>query len=183
MISFVFLFLGFLSVCQLSFAQDWPKEVTPEVLKKIKADVEKEVPAYKKSLEEKEYNTDQIEFSADTFRIARVFSRRMDFDYSTMGINIAIGEMAEGYDKLLNKYYNKLQQLLKPADKKVLVAAQRAWLAYRKAEQELISTMTKEEYSGGGTMQSNIANNAYADLVVQRAIEIFSYYDNVLKEK
>ena len=42
--------------------------------------------------------------------------------------------------------------------------------------------MTKEEYSGGGTIQSTNAVGAYADLIVKRTIEIFKYYDGILKD-
>jgi uncharacterized protein YecT (DUF1311 family) len=93
-------------------------------------------------------------------------------------MNTTIKNMAASYDKLMNKYYNKLLKLLKPDDKNVLVAAQKAWLKYRDAEFKLIGTMTKEEYSGGGTIQTNIANGRYADITVRRTIEIFNYYFN-----
>ncbi len=107
----------------------------------------------------------------------------MDIDYSTVGMNITVDEMTSSYDKLMNKYYNKLLKILKPDDKKILVTAQKAWLAYRDAEAKLIGKMTKEEYSGGGTIQSNIATGSYSDLVVKRAIEIFNYYDGIIKDK
>jgi uncharacterized protein YecT (DUF1311 family) len=169
---------------QFSFAQnDGPKEITPQVLQKIKTDVEKLVPAFKKNLSKQDLNADQVEFSVDTFRIEQIVSKRMDIDYSTVGMNITVDEMTTSYDKLMNKYYNKLLKILKPEDKKTLVTAQKTWLAYRDAEAKLIGTMTKEEYSGGGTIQSNIATGSYSDLVVKRAIEIFNYYDGVIKEK
>jgi uncharacterized protein YecT (DUF1311 family) len=175
-------FLLLILVGQLSFAQNnGPKEITPQVLQKIKAEVEKLVLQFKKNLSKEDLTTDQIEFSVDTFRIRQVVSKRMDIDYSTVGINITVDEMTYSYDKLMNKYYNKLLKILKPEDKKVLVTAQKAWLAYRDAEAELIGTMT--EYSGGGTIQSNIATGSYSELVVKRAVEIFNYYDGIFKEK
>lgn len=168
----------------LSFAQnDGPKEITPQVLQKIKADIEKQVPAFKQKLSKKNLTADQVEFSLDTFRIQETASYRMDIDYSTMGMNVTIDEMTAAYDKLMNKYYSKLLALLKPEDKKVLITAQKAWLAYRDAEAKLIWTMTKDEYSGGGSMQSNIATSAYSDLVVKRTVEIFNYYDGMIKSK
>ena len=106
----------------------------------------------------------------------------MDIDYSTIGMNITVDEMTSSYDKLMNKYYNKLLKTLKPGDKKVLINAQKAWLTFRDAETKLIGTMTKEVYSGGGTIQSNIATGAYSDLVVQRTIEIFQYYNNIQRD-
>lgn len=174
----------FLIVAQFAFSQnDGPREITPQVLQHIIADVEKLIPAFKKSLSKQELTVDQIEFTVDTFRIEQVVSKRMDIDYSTAGMNTTVDEMTSSYDKLLNKYYNKLLKMLKPEDKKVLVAAQKAWLAYRDAEAKLIGTMTKDEYSGGGSIQSNIATGSYSDIVVKRAIEIFNYYDGVIKNK
>jgi uncharacterized protein YecT (DUF1311 family) len=107
----------------------------------------------------------------------------MDIDYSTLGMNITIEEMTASYDRLMNKYYNKLLKALKSDDQKTLINAQRAWLAYRDAEAILIGTMIQEEYSGGGTIRSNIAVSSYAELVVKRTIEIFNYYDGIIKDQ
>jgi uncharacterized protein YecT (DUF1311 family) len=174
-----FLFLGYLSFAQT----DEPKEITPQILQKIKADVEREVPGLKQQLTEQELNDDEIEFALDTFRIEQIATKRIEIDYSTSGMNITVDEMTASYDKLMNKYYNKLLQLLTPEDKKVLITAQRAWLLFRDAEAKLIGTMTKKEYSGGGTMQSNIATGYYTAHVAKRTWDIFTYYDNVIKDK
>ena len=160
-----------------------PRQVTPEILAQIKKEVEKEAADYKKTLSSPDYTTAQVEFAIDTFTIEHIVSKRMEYDYSTAGMNMAMDEMTQGYDKLLNKYYNKLLKLMKPADQKVLIAAQKAWIAYRNAEGKLIGTMSKQEYSGGGSIQSNIANGRYADVVVSRAIEIFLYYDDAASNR
>ena len=167
-----------------SFGQnDGPKEITPQLLQKLKAEIEKQIPAYKEILSKQDLTAYQIEFSLDTFRIEQLVSKRMDIDFSTMGMNITVDEMTTSYDKLMNKYYNKLLIALKPDDKKILIAAQKAWLAYRDAEAKLIWTMTKDEYSGGGTIQSNIATGSYSEIVVNRAIKIFNYFDGIINEK
>ena len=179
----LFLFTLFISLAFLSFAQDnGPKEITPQLLQKINIEVENLIPAYKKLLVDREFNVDETEFSIDTFRISQTVSKRMDIDYSTIGINFTVNEMTSAYDKLMNKYYNKLLKALRPEDKKVLINAQRAWLAFRNAEEKFIGTMTKEVYSGGGTIQSTIATGAYSDLVVQRTIELFEYYNGIQKQ-
>lgn len=167
---------------QFAFAQiNEPKEITPEVLQKIKTDIEKQIPRLKQKLSKENLTADQIEFFVDTFRIEQMVAERMDVDYSTIGMNITIDERTAAYDKLMNKYYNKLTKLLKPEDKKILTTAQKTWLAYRDAEFKLIWAMSKDEYSGGGSMQSNIATDSYSNLVVKRAIEIFNYYDGIIK--
>ncbi|BDQ12598.1 lysozyme inhibitor LprI family protein [Sediminibacterium sp. TEGAF015] len=125
----------------------------------------------------------QIEFSRDTSYIEKAFSLRMKKDYTTVGMNKAIEEMTSSYDQLLNKYYNRLLKLLQPQDKITLVTAQKAWLKFRDAESKLIRTLSKEAYSGGGTIQSNLVSSGYADLVVKRCIDIFKYYDSLEKSE
>ena len=168
----------------VSFGQnDGPKEITPQILQQLKSDIEKQIPAFKQKLSKQDLTAELIEFSLDTFRIEQLVSKRMDIDYSTLGMNITIEEMTASYDRLLNKYYNKLLKALKSDDQKTLINAQRAWLAYRDAEAILIGTMIQEEYSGGGTIRSNIAVSSYAELVVKRTIEIFNYYDGIIKDQ
>ena len=175
--------LSFAVICcsQLISAQNTgPREITPQVLQSLKAEVEKQVPAFRQKLVQQEMTASEIEFSLDTFRIEQLAGKRMDIDYSTVGMNTTIDELTAGYDQLLNKYYNKLLKALNPEDKKVLIAAQKAWLAYRDGEAKLIGTMTKEVYSGGGTIQSNIATGSYSDLVVKRTLQIFHYYNEMI---
>ena len=164
-----------------AFAQsDRPKELTPMILSKIKAEVDKDAMTFRQSLVKKDLLISEINFSVDTFKVERIAAKRMDVDYSTSGMNNTMTDRAAAYDKLLNKYYKMLLAALKPADKASLVAAQRCWIAYRDAESKLIYTMRKQEYSGGGSIQSNIASAAYADLVVERTLKIFDYYNKML---
>lgn len=165
------------------FAQNGPREITPVILKKITAEVEVQIPKLKLKLSKQEFNDDEIEFKIDTFRIQKITSKRMDIDYSTMGMNISVNELTDGYDKLMNKYYGKLMKLLKPEDKKVLITAQKAWLLFRDSESKLIVAMTDDQYSGGGTMQSNIRTSQYSSLVVDRTIAIFNYYNGIIKNR
>ncbi len=158
-----------------------PRAITPAILQQIKTDVEKLIPAFKTTLIEKELTTEQISFSVDTFLIQQVLLRRMNIDYSTAGMNLSILEMTSSYDQLMNKYYTRLLKMLNQEDKTVLIRTQKAWLSFRDAESELIKTIAKDKYSGGGTIQSNIISSAYADLIVKRCIDIFKYYDNIVK--
>nr|WP_199003465.1 lysozyme inhibitor LprI family protein [Flavobacterium sp. ASV13] len=176
-LSIILCFLG-----NIALGQNSPKEISPEILKKIKAEVEAQVPKLKLKLKKQELNPDEIEFKIDTFRIETIASKRMEIDYSTTGMNITVDELTVGYDKLLNKYYGKLMKSLKAEDKKVLITAQKAWLVFRDAEINLIGTMTADQYSGGGTMQSNIRMGQYSSLVIKRTIDIFNYYNRILKD-
>ncbi|WP_445456413.1 lysozyme inhibitor LprI family protein [Flavobacterium sp. HNIBRBA15423] len=178
LLSMILCFLG-----NIALGQNSPKEISPEILKKIKAEVETQVPTLKLKLSKQELNADEIEFKIDTFRIETIASKRIEIDYSTTGMNISVDEMTIAYDKLMNKYYNKLMKLLKPEDKKVLITAQKAWLVFRDAELNLIGTMTDDDYSGGGTIQSNIRVGLYSSLVVERTIEIFNYYNGIIKNE
>lgn len=155
-------------------------ELTPAILKSIKTDIDYKAILFKASLSKTEMTPAQIEFSVDTFKIEQIAIKRMVIDYSTTGMNETINNLTASYDILLNKYYQKLLKSLKIEDKKVLVVAQRAWMSFRDSEARLISTVTKDEYSGGGTIQSNIATLSYSHRIKQRAIEMFNYYDGNL---
>lgn len=164
----------------LSRAQE---PITPDLLKKIKSDVEINVADFRKTLHADNMSKEEIEFAVDTFRIEETVRKRMDIDFSTQGMNITVNEMADSYDKLMNRYYNRLLKILKPEDKKTLTNAQKAWIAYRDAEKKLIWAMTKDEYSGGGTIQTNIATGSCAELVVNRAVSIYLFYIDVINNK
>lgn len=178
------LVIAFLFFLILSYGQNHtPIEITPQILKKINLEVENEITKLKEKISKQDLSIDEIEFTIDTSRIGRITTKRIDIDYSTIGMNISIIEMTNSYDKLLNKYYNKLLKTLNPEDKKILITAQKSWLVYRDNEKKLIFTMTNDEYSGGGTIQSNIAISSYGNLVVDRTIDIFNYYKNIIKDK
>ena len=118
-----------------------------------------------------------------TFRIEKIALKRIDIDYSTKGINNSTKELTSSYDKLMNKYYLRLMKLLKIEDKKQLVLAQKSWINFRNAEATLLGILTKEEYSGGGYIQSNIRAGSYSLLVVPRTNTLFNYYNEIIKEK
>jgi len=178
-----FVVLGML-ICPVLQAQvtELP-ELTPERLKKIKAEADKEAAAYRKSLSKEDHTQDWIDFSTDTFRIARIEAKRMEVDNSTQGMNETVSASTEMYDQLLNKYYNKLLNILKSEDRKVLVSAQRAWILFRDAEKKLIGVTRNEEYSGGGTIQSNIYTGMIYTLVAKRAEAIFDYYNEIIEAR
>ena len=160
-----------------------PKTVTPQTLQQIKSQVDQQAVEYKKTLAPDEWSPNQIEFAVDTFKIEHVVSKQMDQDYSTLGINKALEYRSNEYDKLLTLYYKKLLNALTTEDKNTLQDAQKAWLTFRDAEAKLIRLLSKENYSGGGTMQSNIVNGLYSDMVQNRTIEIFNYFNAMVQSK
>lgn len=165
--------------CQLaSFSQELkdPVEVTPELQKKLKLEVEKDVPQLRQRLEKAKQNAVHIEFALDTFRIERFIDKWLELDYRDFGMSEAAYTGAELYDGLLNKYFRKLLTVLKEEDKKTLQQAQRAWLAFRDSETKLVGTISKEEYAGGGTMQRLTESSMYLDRVRRRTIELFDHY-------
>lgn len=173
--------IAFFTGIQLFGQVEMPKEITPQLLKIINGQVEKEAVDFKNTLKKDDLSADEIAFSVDTFKIGRTASKRIDVDYSTSGMNATVNELTDSYDKLMNKYYNKLLKSLKAEDKISLIEAQRAWINFRDTEAKLIRVMTKPVYSGGGTVQTNIAISAYSDLVIERTIAIFNYFEGIEK--
>jgi uncharacterized protein YecT (DUF1311 family) len=177
------LLLVLLFVTSFVFAQkdDGPRKVTPAIAKKINAEIEKEVPAFLICLEKhNDQYTDKLEesiqFGLDTFRIESYCKKAMVYDYSTSGMNTIVYAAAAKYDALMNKYYKLLSAKLKPKDKAVLLTAQRSWLAYRDNEIKLYGMLSNDEYSGGGTIQSNIRSGNYMELIKKRTVQLFEYY-------
>src|SRR4030095_5573846 len=147
------LFLLLVSISVSAFAQNDPQEVTPAIQKNIRAEIDKAAIKLQAELKSAEKTPLQIEFSVDTFRVEKYFEEYMAYDYTTAGMVTAGYEAAHAYDSLLNKYYKKLLSKLKTTDKPVLVQAQKAWVAFRDAEEKLITTTSDEGYTGGGTVQ------------------------------
>jgi uncharacterized protein YecT (DUF1311 family) len=116
-----------------------------------------------------------IEFMVDSFRIEQICRLKMEIDFSTQGINQIIYDCAKEYDVLLNKYYGQLIQKLNTDDKKLMQSSQRNWLAFRDQEKLVIEMLGKEEYTGGGSMQSNFTAIDQYNLIKQRTVEIASH--------
>ena len=157
--------------------------ISPKALQKIKADIEKQIPALRESLIKEGLNKDHIDFSLDTFRIEHITDKRLELDNSPIAVKATLNDMIFDYDKLMNKYFNKLLKLLSEDDKISLTTAQKTWIAYRDTEEQLINTLSKQQYSGGGAEQSIISISIYADLIENRAITIFDYYNDIVQEE
>jgi uncharacterized protein YecT (DUF1311 family) len=168
--------IGLFSIT-LSFSQTKaPAEVTPALQKNIMMDIDKEIPKLKQLLEKAKENAVNVEFTVDTFRVEHFMAKWVALDYGDFGMRDAGYATAKLYDSLLNKYYKMLLTVLKGDDKKTLVQAQKAWLAFRDGETKLVETISKDNYSGGGTMQQLTEASEYLNLVKSRTIALFEHY-------
>lgn len=167
----------FLLIASLFLFNHLAAQITPEQRADIKAKAEAETQQFKKTLTG--WADMDMAYAVDTFRIQRIMDKTIDADYSTHGMNNAVNELTASYDKLLNKYYKLIMGKLSTVDKQVFLKAQKAWLAFRKAEEELILVLSKDQYSGGGTIQSNIITDSFSGLIVRRTDELFRYYSNM----
>ena len=96
-------------------------------------------------------------------------------DYSTAGMLQATYNAQNSYDILLNKYYEKLLNNLKSADKETLKEAQRNWINYRNSESKLNNLISNEEYSGGGTIQQIFIASRNLEIITNRLNELYYY--------
>lgn len=150
--------------------------ITPQQLKTVQQKVDKLTAAFKQQLVKSNEIPSSMEFRLDTFRVERWAAACLELDETDSGMREIEVERAHRYDSLLNKYYHKLGDVLKGDDKKILIQAQKNWLSYRDSEYELLQSVSKDEYSGGGTLQRLINASEYTSIVEGRTIAIFSYY-------
>ena len=156
------------------------KPVSESELIKFKQEIDNDAIKLRQKLTVLDYLSDferqlSIDFKIDTFRIERMLQKRMEIDYSTAGIVKATYDAEAEYDKLLNKYYQWLLKKLNDSDKEYLKQSQRNWLQFRDSERKLNAEVSKDEYSGGGTMQRVIVAGEYLDLTQRRVIELYGY--------
>jgi uncharacterized protein YecT (DUF1311 family) len=164
---------------QFCLAQ-YPSQITDSLMSKLKLEVQKETEIFRQQLKKKENLTDfdlkvGIEFDCDTFKIERLIAKRISLDYSTSGMVEAAYDAEAEYDKLLNKYYKLLLKKLSSLDKEVLIQSQRNWIQLRDSESKLQNTLSKEEYSGGGTIQRVIIATEYLEMTKRRVVVLYNY--------
>ncbi|WP_158559092.1 lysozyme inhibitor LprI family protein [Deminuibacter soli] len=155
--------------------------LTPQQQKAISQKIEKLTAGFKQQLIKANENPSSVEFKLDTFRIERWAAACLELDESDASMRQVEAERAGLYDSLLNKYYHKLNDVLKGDDRKILQQAQRNWLQYRDSELQLLSTVAKDEYSGGGTIQRLINASEYTSIVEGRTIAIFNHYQRAIQ--
>lgn len=174
----IIFYLAFVLNCVIGFGQA-PREITRQDSIRIEKEANDCALVLRKRLDIKYSDDSQkdlmIDFAVDTCRIQRIASKKMEIDYSTIGMSMAVDELNSQYDKLLNKYYQKLISRLKGQDKEVLKQTQRNWMRFRDSEIRLINQLSEDKYSGGGTIQMNIRSGSLLDLTKKRLIDLYQY--------
>lgn len=178
-----YLFIIFACFQITAFAQSRdPRQITPKMEQEFRQGIENRIVQMKKKLANTSETEMGIQFIIDTFRIESFYRKCIETDYSTAGMNSAAFRAAQEYDSLLNIYYKKLLAVLKGDDKQILIKAQKAWIAHRDSEQDLVAVLGKEEYAGGGTMQSLVDSSSYLEMVRKRTIEIVSHLRRAIQD-
>lgn len=154
------------------FYLDTFAQISEQDLKNIKSKIETESTTLKATLTKNSSDAFFVQFQIDTFKIERLLELKINHDYSTIGMIEATNEAEKEYDLLLNKYYKLLLNKLEPNDKVILQEAQRNWIKFRDSERALITLLSDEKYSGGGTIQGLIDADSYLGITRERVIEI-----------
>lgn len=143
-------------------------------MSEIKKKVEIEAITYRDSIKKADLHiTDlDLDFLIDVYRVESLSNYKILIDDTTTGMSTAVYELNQDYDGLLNKYYNILLEKLQKEDVITLKISQRNWIKFRDAEIDLIRLISKEEYSGGGTIQNNIRAANICNLTRSRLYEI-----------
>lgn len=173
-------FLYFLSFSSILNAQ---RKINEKDILKIKTEIETEISIFKDSLNNSEKNLKPIdlEFKTDIYKIEKLAEKKISINYSTIGMSNTVFELEKNYDKLLNKYYKILAEKLNYEDKEKLKKSQKNWLKFRDSERILVGIISKTQYSGGGTIQSNIRAGKICDITKKRVYEIKEYIDQFIE--
>jgi uncharacterized protein YecT (DUF1311 family) len=184
--SIIYCLLLFLSANNLLAQTQEMGSFTPAQIQLIKASVERKALIFLKELESDNYSSaGSREFTLDTFKAEETARMKIDIAESPYATNEALYELEKEYDKILNKYYNRLKNLLNPEDQKILIQAQRAWLAYQTAENQLIQSLMSPENAGDMIMSimTSVSQGLTSSVLIKRTHEIGAYYQMVADTK
>jgi uncharacterized protein YecT (DUF1311 family) len=98
----------------------------------------------------------------------------LEKDSSTAGAVQAMSASYKLWDAELNKQYKQLMSRFKGRDKDALMAAQRAWIAFRDQEFVVINAVYNKLQ---GTMYHSVRVSAKLELVKSRALELTRHND------
>lgn len=161
-----------------SFAQGndvtLPKKLSENMSKSQQNTIKRQISTFKNQYKaSNEYASEaEVEFAVDTFSISFCEDMLIKDDCSKMGMVQAIYAAAEDYDVLLNKYYQKLRNSLNSNGKSALLKAQKAWLAFRDADDELSGAAMPPD----GSMWRVVHASNHQERIKQRVIQLFNYY-------
>jgi len=105
-------------------------------------------------------------------RIDRWLDQAIKKDYSTVGMREAQNKALKMWDKEMNACYKRLMNRLPENKQKTLKKAQRAWVAFRDADAEVIGDIL---YSQGGTAALLNGDSAIYERVRQRTLQLLAY--------
>ncbi|GAA4763366.1 MULTISPECIES: lysozyme inhibitor LprI family protein [Flavobacterium] len=161
------------------------KEISVKNMSKINIteEVNKEVIIFQKKLNKEYLTSEEVIFAIDTFRLNCKNRKNQDFDSSTEAMNNSVLEMRDGYQMLLERYYQKMLQKLDEKDKPIFAESQKEWLRFKEKDEMFIELMENEKYNSGGSIQSHIAIGNSFDLIKIRVEEIFSYYNSIVEKE
>ena len=150
------------------------REVNETDILKFNQEIDNDIIKLKDSLTNSKNYLSKIdlEFKSDIYRIEKLANKKIEVNSTTMGMTKAIFELEKGYDQLLNKYYQVLIRKLKSEDIEKLKISQRNWMAFRDSERVLVGIVSKDEYSGGGTIQGNIRASRICEMTKVRVYNI-----------
>lgn len=156
------------------------REDTEKSIESIKMEIDESCLEFKAELDDEEYISDYdkkitVMFKLDTFKIERLLSARINLYPSTIDVIEAIYYAERQYDTLMNKYYKILLDKLSGDDREYLRQAQRSWLRYRDNEKELAFQLSKDEYSGGGSIQRIIVSSDDMEITKRRVLDLYYY--------
>ena len=146
----------------------------------LEQEVDKKAKTLREVLEAQDYYSDfekinTVSFKVDTFIVEEILSGKLDIDFTTIGMIEAMYDAEKKYDKLLNKYYKILMDMLEEEDKETLRTSQRNWITFRDSEKNVAAMLTQEHYTGGGTMHN--ITLAYENMMItkRRVIELYNH--------
>ena len=118
----------------------------------------------------------QIILIKDTMRIEQAVRYFSDVVKTTAEMRSMNSFQLDEYDKLLNKYYNRLRSKLTVPQREALLKAQREWLKFRDAKGDFIYELIINEY---GTLGPVLIGSDCVELLKERVFELFSYLQEI----
>lgn len=175
--SIISVIIALMFCSSISFAQNnitLPKKLSENMSSSQQSAVKRQIATFKnKYMASNEFaGKSEVEFAVDTFSISLCEDVLINDDSSTLGMMQTIYAAAEDYDALLNKYYQKLRNSLDSNGKAALLKAQRAWIAFRDADDELSGAAMPPD----GSMWRVVHASNHQERIKQRVIQLFNYY-------